>query len=76
MTQSYLGTDSFRNISKRVDTSSADGLFRGAKHLQQLEADAHPLARRHELGPAVRDATYQVHAVLLHLFVAVLEDGR
>ena len=46
------------------------------EELEQVEADAHPLARRHVLCAAVRDAADQVDAVLLHLLVPVAQDGR
>ena len=52
-----------------------DALLVRLEHLQQLEADAHPLARGHELGAAVGDAANEVNAVLLHLFVPVLQNG-
>lgn len=46
------------------------------EQLQEFEADAHPFARRHELRPAISNSAHQVYAVLLHLLVSVLEDGR
>ena len=44
----HLRPDRLGNVAKRVDCRSADGLLVRLEHLQQLEADAHPLARRHE----------------------------
>ena len=46
------------------------------EHLEELEADAHPLLGGDELGAAVGDAPDEVDAVLLHLLVAVAQDRR
>mmetsp|Transcript_146 Transcript_146/g.351 ORF Transcript_146/g.351 Transcript_146/m.351 type:complete len:636 (+) Transcript_146:233-2140(+) len=64
------------NVAKRVDCRAADGLLVRLEHFEQLEADAHPLARRDKARAAVGDAAHQVDALLLHLFMPVLEHGR
>ena len=42
-------------------------LLVGLQHIEELEADTHPLLGRDEFGAAVGDAPHQVDAVLLHL---------
>mmetsp|Transcript_64871 Transcript_64871/g.127370 ORF Transcript_64871/g.127370 Transcript_64871/m.127370 type:complete len:523 (-) Transcript_64871:1273-2841(-) len=74
--QHVLRADGFRDVPKRVDRGAADRFLVRFQHLQELEADAHPLLGRHVLRSPVRDAPHQVDAVLLHLLVAILEDGR
>ncbi len=63
----HLRSDGLGDVAERVDGGSADGLLVRLEHVQQLEADAHPLARGHVLVAAVRDAPHQVDHVLLHL---------
>ena len=71
-----MGSDGLGNVAEGVDGGAANRLLVGLEELEQLEADAHPFAGAHELGAAVGDAAHQLDAVLLHLFVPVLEDGR
>ena len=71
-----MRSDGLGDVAERVDGGAPDGLLVRLEQLQQLEADAHPLARRHVLGSAVGNPPHQVDAVLLHLLVTVLEDGR
>mmetsp|Transcript_9934 Transcript_9934/g.17038 ORF Transcript_9934/g.17038 Transcript_9934/m.17038 type:complete len:221 (-) Transcript_9934:402-1064(-) len=73
--QHVLRADSLGDIAEGVDGGTADALLVRLEQLQQLEADPHPLPRRHKLRPAVGDPPHQVDAVLLHLLVPVLEDG-
>lgn len=68
--QYVLGADGLGDVAERVHGRAADGLLVGLEHLQQLEADAHPLSGAHVLGASVGDAPHQVDAVLLHLFIA------
>lgn len=42
--------DSLGDVSKGVDSGSADGLLVGLEELQQLKADPHPLPGRHVLS--------------------------
>jgi hypothetical protein len=70
-----LRPDGARDEAKGGDGGAADGLFVRAERVEQVEAHAHPLARRHRLRAPVRDAAHEVDARLQHLFVAVLEDG-
>ena len=65
--QHVLGPDGLGDVAKGVDGGPPDALFVGLEHVQQLEADAHPLAGRHELCAPVCNAAHQVYAVLLHL---------
>eukprot|EP00962_Isochrysis_galbana_P056214 scaffold28112_cov112-Isochrysis_galbana.AAC.2 len=74
--QHVLRADGLGNVPKRVDGRPPDGLLVRAQHVEQLKANAHPLARRHELGAAIGDAADEIDAVLLHHLVPVLEDGR
>mmetsp|Transcript_22144 Transcript_22144/g.59274 ORF Transcript_22144/g.59274 Transcript_22144/m.59274 type:complete len:407 (+) Transcript_22144:133-1353(+) len=62
------------DVPKCVHGGSTDRLFVGLQQLEQVEADAVPLARGRELGAAVGDPSHQVDAVLLHLLVPILED--
>mmetsp|Transcript_43295 Transcript_43295/g.113771 ORF Transcript_43295/g.113771 Transcript_43295/m.113771 type:complete len:555 (-) Transcript_43295:926-2590(-) len=71
-----LRADGLRNVPKGVDRRPADRLLVCLQHVEQLEADAHPLARGDELGAAVGDAADEVDAVLLHDLVPILEDRR
>ena len=66
----YLWANGFGDVAKRVDGGAADGLLVCLQHVQQLKADAHPLARRHVARTPVGDAPHQVNAVLLHLLVS------
>lgn len=68
--QHVLGTDSLGDVAERVHGCTANGLLVRLKHLQQLEADTHPLPSAHVLRAAVGDSPHEVDAVLLHLFVA------
>mmetsp|Transcript_11071 Transcript_11071/g.44852 ORF Transcript_11071/g.44852 Transcript_11071/m.44852 type:complete len:373 (+) Transcript_11071:170-1288(+) len=52
------------DVAERVDRRAADRLLVRLEHLEELEADAHPLARGDELGPAVGDAPDEVDAVV------------
>ena len=74
--QHILGPDGLGNVAERVDGGSPDALLVRLQHLQQLEADAHPLTRGHELGASVGDATHKVNAVLLHLLVPANTASR
>jgi len=74
--EDVVGADGLGDVAEGVDGGAADGLLVRLEQLEQLEADAHPLAGAHELGAAVGDAAHQLDAVLLHLLVPVLEDGR
>mmetsp|Transcript_11483 Transcript_11483/g.22235 ORF Transcript_11483/g.22235 Transcript_11483/m.22235 type:complete len:601 (-) Transcript_11483:2097-3899(-) len=71
-----LRPDGLGDVAEGVDSGAADGLLVRLEHVEQLEADAHPLARRNVLGAAVGDAADQVNRVLLHRLVPVLKDGR
>lgn len=42
--------NSFSDVSKRVDSSSANGFFVSLQQLQQLKTDPHPLPGRHILS--------------------------
>ncbi len=64
------------NVSECVDSGASNGLLVRLEQLEQLKTDAHPLPGAHELGAAVSDATHQLNTILLHLLVAILEDGR
>lgn len=66
--QDVLRPDSLGNVTERVHRRTSDSLLVRLEHLQQLEADAHPLSRAHMLGTSVRDSTDQIDAVFLHLF--------
>lgn len=70
--QNVLRTDGLSDVAERVHGRAADGLFVGLEHLQQLEADTHPLASADVLGTAVGDAPDKVDTVFLHL----LGDGN
>ena len=65
--QDVLRPDRLGNVAEGVDGRAADALLVRLEHLQQLKADAHPLARRHKLRASVRNAPHQVDAILLHL---------
>ena len=71
-----MRADGFGDVAEGVDGGATDRLLVRLEQLQELEADAHPFARRDELGAAVRDSTHQLDAVLLHLLVAILQDRR
>lgn len=73
--ETRLRADRLGDVAERVDGRTPDGLLRRPQHVEQVEADPHPLAIRHHLRATVRDAADQVDAVLLHLLVPVLEDG-
>ena len=60
--QHVLGPNSLRNIAKRVHGGSPNRFFVRFQHLQQLETDAHPLARRDELRAPIGDAADQIDA--------------
>ena len=72
----HLRPDRLGNVAEGVDGRAPDALLVRLEHLQQLEADAHPLARGHELCAAVRDAPHQVDAVLLHLRLCVTHGRK
>ena len=72
----HLRANRLGDVPKRIDRGSADGLLVRPEHLEQLKADAHPLAGRDERRAAVSDTPDEVDAVLLHLLVPVLEHGR
>mmetsp|Transcript_45842 Transcript_45842/g.81937 ORF Transcript_45842/g.81937 Transcript_45842/m.81937 type:complete len:859 (-) Transcript_45842:1570-4146(-) len=65
-----------RNVAKGVHRSTSDSLLVGLQQLQQLETDAHPLTGRDKFRPSVGDAAHEIDAVLLHLLVPILQDGR
>lgn len=69
-----LRADGLCDVPEGVHRRPSDGLLVRLQHLQQLEADAHPLASAHVLGPAVGDTPDQVDAVLLHLRPHERED--
>eukprot|EP00053_Salpingoeca_punica_P017422 m.167819 g.167819 ORF g.167819 m.167819 type:complete len:1096 (+) comp17202_c1_seq2:150-3437(+) len=69
-----LRADRLGNVAKGVDGRAADGLLVRLQQVQQLKADAHPLARRDKLCAAIRDAADEVDAVLLDFLVAVAQD--
>lgn len=64
---SHLRSDGLCDVAKGVDGCSSDCLLVGLQHIQQLEADPHPLTCRHKLVPSVSNAAHQVYTVLLHL---------
>mmetsp|Transcript_48184 Transcript_48184/g.114649 ORF Transcript_48184/g.114649 Transcript_48184/m.114649 type:complete len:308 (+) Transcript_48184:521-1444(+) len=72
--QHVLRADSLGNVTEGVDRRAANRLLVRLEHVEQLEADAHPLLGGDELGPAVGNAPDEVDAVLLDLLVAVPED--
>mmetsp|Transcript_30967 Transcript_30967/g.55423 ORF Transcript_30967/g.55423 Transcript_30967/m.55423 type:complete len:657 (+) Transcript_30967:141-2111(+) len=74
--QHILRPDRLGDVPKRVHRRSADALLVRLEHFEELKANAHPFARGHKLGAAVGDASDEVDAVLLHLLVPVLQDGR
>mmetsp|Transcript_9557 Transcript_9557/g.28759 ORF Transcript_9557/g.28759 Transcript_9557/m.28759 type:complete len:603 (-) Transcript_9557:2583-4391(-) len=74
--QHVLRPDGLSDVPERVHRRSPDALLVRLQHLQKLEADAHPLASRDMLCAAVGNAPHQVDAVLLHLLVPILQDGR
>ncbi len=69
-------SDGTRNVAKAVHRSSADGLLVRLEQIQQLKADAHPLARTDELGAFIGDPADEVDARFLHLLVTIAQDGR
>ncbi|KAI3477854.1 hypothetical protein L1887_60363 [Cichorium endivia] len=69
-------SDGTRNVAKAVHRSPADGLLVRLEQIQQLKADAHPLARTDKLGALVGDPADEVDARFLHLLVTVAQDGR
>lgn len=74
--QHVMWTDGLGYIAEGVDGRPTNGLLVGLEQLEQLEADSHPFAGGHELGATVGDSAHQLDAVLLHLLVTVLQDGR
>mmetsp|Transcript_24317 Transcript_24317/g.61665 ORF Transcript_24317/g.61665 Transcript_24317/m.61665 type:complete len:665 (+) Transcript_24317:276-2270(+) len=68
--------DCLRNVAEGIHGGTANRLLVGLEELQQVEADAVPLARRRQLGAAVGNSSNQVDAVLLDLLVPVLQDRR
>ena len=66
-----LRTQRLRDVPEGIHGRATNRLLLRVQHVQQVEADATPLLRRHELGTAVGDAPHQVDAVFLHLLVAV-----
>mmetsp|Transcript_48257 Transcript_48257/g.149019 ORF Transcript_48257/g.149019 Transcript_48257/m.149019 type:complete len:950 (-) Transcript_48257:252-3101(-) len=66
--------DRLRDVAEGVHGGAADRLLVRLQELQEVEADAVPLARRGQLRASVRDTPDQVDAVLLHLLVAILQD--
>mmetsp|Transcript_40604 Transcript_40604/g.62474 ORF Transcript_40604/g.62474 Transcript_40604/m.62474 type:complete len:214 (-) Transcript_40604:895-1536(-) len=73
--QHILRPNRFRNVPERVHRRPPNRLLVRLEHVEELEADAHPLFRRHKLRPPIGDAADEVDAVLLDLLVAVAEDG-
>ncbi|GIX65610.1 uncharacterized protein BcabD6B2_50450 [Babesia caballi] len=71
-----VGADGPRDVAERVHSGAADALLVGLEQLQQVEADAVPLLGRDQVPSPVRDAAHQLNHVFLHLFVAVLQNGR
>lgn len=65
--KNVLRADSLGDVTESVHRGAPDRLLVSLQHLQQLEANAHPLARAHVFGPAVGDAPHEVDAVFLHL---------
>mmetsp|Transcript_67790 Transcript_67790/g.141343 ORF Transcript_67790/g.141343 Transcript_67790/m.141343 type:complete len:562 (-) Transcript_67790:1430-3115(-) len=74
--QHVLRADGFRNVAEGVDGRAADRLLVRLEHVEELEADAHPLLGAHKLGAPVGDAPDEVDAVLLHLLVPVAQNRR
>lgn len=75
-TQDVLRADGLGDVAERVDGGAPNRLLVRLEEVEQLEADAHPLARRDELCAAVGDAPDEVDRRLLHLLVPVAQDGR
>lgn len=59
--QNVLGADGFSDVAKGVDCGSANALLVRVEHLQELEADSHPLTGWHKLGTSVG---YTAHKIL------------
>ena len=48
-----LGTQTFGNVTKRVDSRSSDALFVGLQQVQELEADTHPFSGRYKFSSTI-----------------------
>ena len=48
----------------------------GLEHLQQIKAYPNPFFGRHLVSTLIRNPPHQLNAVLLHLLVPILQDGR
>mmetsp|Transcript_29025 Transcript_29025/g.67289 ORF Transcript_29025/g.67289 Transcript_29025/m.67289 type:complete len:780 (-) Transcript_29025:1289-3628(-) len=70
-----LGTNGLGNVTKSVHCRAADCFLVRLEHVQQLKTNSHPLLGGHKLCAAVRNATDEVNAVLLHLLVSILQNG-
>ncbi len=70
-----LRADGLGDEAEGVVGRTADALFVRLQHVEELEADAHPLARVDAFRAAVGDAPDEVDGVFLDFFVPVAEDG-
>lgn len=73
--QHILRADGLRDVTERVHGGAADGLLVSLEHLQELEANPHPLSSAHVLGPPIRDSTHEIDTVLLHLKQKQKQNG-
>mmetsp|Transcript_47908 Transcript_47908/g.101821 ORF Transcript_47908/g.101821 Transcript_47908/m.101821 type:complete len:232 (-) Transcript_47908:2403-3098(-) len=70
-----LGPDGLGDVTEGGHSRAADGLLVRLEELEELEADAHPFLGGDEFGPAVGDASHQIDAIFLNLFMPVPQDG-
>mmetsp|Transcript_7468 Transcript_7468/g.20382 ORF Transcript_7468/g.20382 Transcript_7468/m.20382 type:complete len:356 (-) Transcript_7468:1799-2866(-) len=69
-----LWSDRLRDVPKCGNRCASNRLAGRAKHIQELEADAHPLFGVDLVGRAVRDRADELDGLLLHLVVPVSQN--
>merc|ERR1711963_65923 len=62
------------NVTKCVDGSSSDCFLVRLQQFQQVEANTIPLTRWCQFSTSVCYPSHQIYAILLHLFVPVLQN--
>src|SRR5205823_5466395 len=74
--QHILRPNGFGDETEGVVGGPTNPFLMCLEHIKELKAYSHPFSSIHTLWPSVGDTTNQVDGVLLHLLMAIAQDGR